>query len=177
MSVPRGIVALMNNKKRKADFIPASRSPHRPMVVHQQHVETFAEVPIPMTPEEIVQVPTIIQQERIIQQHVETFAEVPIPMTQEENINVPTIIQQERIIQQHVGTFAEVPIPMTPIIQHDVHWTKQPAQRVADVPFGVITSAYGPHFYYVDELLKAVETMSGMPAPSITRRRHYLYSF
>lgn len=133
----------MNNKKRKAEVIPALQSPHRPMAVRQQQVEQVVEVPVP-----IIQDP----QKRIPQTVVEVMVEEPVPMIQEEIEHPPQNIQ------------------------HDFHWTKQPAQRVADVPFDVTTSAYGQHFYYEDELLNAVETMSGMPAPSITRRRHYFYS-
>ena len=87
-------------------------------------------------------------------------AEVPIPMTQEEFVPRQTIIPKERITQQHD--------------EMNVHWTKQPAQRVADVSFDYCSSVYGPYFPYEDELSGARGCVAGMPAPSITRSRHYI---
>ena len=86
-------------------------------------------------------------------------AEVPIPMTQEEFVPRQTIIPKERITQQHD--------------EMNVHWTKQPAQRVADVSLRVALSAHGPYFLYEDELSRARWSVVGMPAPSITRS-HYI---
>jgi len=156
MSVPRGIVELMNNKKRKAEFIPALRSPHRPMVVHQP-VETMVEV---------VHVPKIIQQENIIQQHVE----VPVQMNQEEIVHVPKIIQQENIIQQHVETMVEV-VHVPKIIQQEiVHWALAPFdEQVAQAP--VIVQCSPP----VDELFFA--TALGPSAPSAPKRRNFQITF
>ena len=76
-----------------------------------------------MTQEEIVHVPTIVQQDRIRQQQVEMIVEVPVPMMQEEIVHVPTIIQQERITQQHGEMSVEVPVPMTQeeIVRSEVH--------------------------------------------------------
>ena len=85
--------------------------------------------------------------------------EVPIPMTQEEFVPRQTIIPKERITQQHD--------------EMNVHWTKQPAQRVADVSLRVALSAHGPYFLYEDELSRARWSVVGMPAPSITRS-HYI---
>ena len=101
----------------------------------------FAEVPVPMTQEENVHAPTIIQQDRIPQQQVEIPVVVPVPMTQEESVHGPTISQQERIQQQHVEMVVEVPIPMTQeviahvptiIIRHCHHLTED--EMTVDVP-------------------------------------------
>ena len=91
--------------------------------------------------------------------------EVPIPMTQEEFVPRQTIIPKESITQQH----GEMNVN-----QQYVHWTKQPAQRVADVSLKVALSAHGPYFLYEDELSGARWSVVGMPAPSITRCRHYI---
>ena len=71
------------------------------------------DVPVPMTQEEIVHVPKIIQQEHVTQQHVEMVGEVPVPMTQEGIVHAPTNIPQVRVTQQHVEIPVEVPVPMT----------------------------------------------------------------
>ena len=76
---------------------------------------------------------------------------------QQEIVHIPTIIQQEIITQQHD--------------EMNAHWTKQPAQRVADVSFDVISAVYGPYFPYEDELSGAHQGLAGLPAPSITRVR------
>ena len=68
---------------------------------------------------------------------------------------MPTIIPKESITQQH-----------------DEHWTKQPAQGFAGVSFDDISSVYGPYFPY-EAHSGAHGSLVGMPAPSITRGRHY----
>ena len=105
----------------------------------------------------------------IIPTFMQKIVEVPVPMAQEEIVYIPVaheeiahkanIIQQESITQQHD--------------EMNVHWTKQPAQRVADVSLRVALSAHGPYFLYEDELSGARWSVVGMPAPSITRS-HYI---
>ena len=102
-------------------------------------------------------IPTYMKPERKMN------VEVPIPMAQEEFVPRQTIIPKERITQQHDEMN----------VNHDEHWTKRPAQRVADVSLKVALSAYGHYFPYGNELSGARWSVVGMPAPSITRSRHY----
>ena len=105
----------------------------------------------------------------IISTFMQKIVEVPAPMAQEETVYIPmaqegivhkaNIIQKERITQQHD--------------EMNVRWTKQPAQRVADVSLRVALSAHGPYFLYEDELSGARWSVVGRPAPSITRS-HYI---
>ena len=55
--------------------------------------------------EEVVEVPTIIQQEKIIKQ----IAEVPNPMTQEEIVEVPNPMTQEEIVHMQMTCLPVAP--------------------------------------------------------------------
>ena len=80
---------------------------------HHQQVEQTVEVPVPMTQEEVVQVPEaracecqeevrceVSAQQRVQQQEVERLVEVPVPMMEEEIVHVPKIITQTHQQQQ-----------------------------------------------------------------------------
>ena len=100
-------------------IIPATQSPYRPKkgekkeekkeeitqvaTIIQQMVEQVVEVPVPMTQEENINVPTIIQQDR-----------VEVPMIQEEVVHVPKIIQQE-IVHWALAPFDEQ-VAQAPVI-------------------------------------------------------------
>ena len=78
-----------------------------------KQVEQIVGVPVHMTQEEVVHVPTVITQQRVQQQHVEQIVEVPVPMVQGEMVHVPKIMTQHRIHQQQVEQIVEVPVHMT----------------------------------------------------------------
>ena len=78
-----------------------------------KQVEQIVGVPVHMTQEEVVHVPTVITQQRVQQQHVEQIVEVPMPMVQGEMVHVPKIMTQHRIHQQQVEQIVEVPVHMT----------------------------------------------------------------
>eukprot|EP00972_Heterocapsa_arctica_P077401 11416774-Heterocapsa_arctica.AAC.1 len=62
-----------------------------------------------MTQEEIVHVPTIIDQPRHHHVEVDQIVDVHVPRGHEEIIHLPRITQQEGIHQQHVEMIVEVP--------------------------------------------------------------------
>ena len=85
--------------------------------------------------EEIVHVPMIIPQARIIQQSVEVVTEVPVPETQEESVQAPTIVHQSRHNHIEVEQIAHI------LFSHeqDVHVPKVFAQeRLIQLPFHVV---------------------------------------
>mmetsp|Transcript_152264 Transcript_152264/g.486561 ORF Transcript_152264/g.486561 Transcript_152264/m.486561 type:complete len:220 (+) Transcript_152264:223-882(+) len=120
------------------------------MIFHQKRiqqqmvemvVQAVAGVPAPKIQEEIVHVPTILQQKCIQQQMVEMHVEGPVPMFQEEVVHVPKIHQQVRITQQHGEMVVEVPVPMiqenivqVPKILKQERITQQPVEIIVEVP-------------------------------------------
>jgi hypothetical protein len=100
MVVPPGIVALLKRKRAQEEVVQVPKIIPRiykqipktqEEIVHDPKI--IQQVPITIDLEEIVQVPTIIQQE-----HDEMVVDSPIPMTPEEIVHEPKIIQQEPII-------------------------------------------------------------------------------
>eukprot|EP00972_Heterocapsa_arctica_P052116 7666816-Heterocapsa_arctica.AAC.1 len=65
-------------------------------------IEMIVEVPVLMTQEESVHMPTIVTHHRHHHEHVEQIVGIEVPMIQEEMVHVPTITQQEKISQQYV---------------------------------------------------------------------------
>eukprot|EP00972_Heterocapsa_arctica_P002464 355629-Heterocapsa_arctica.AAC.1 len=68
--------------------------------ISQQQIEFVVEVPTPMTQEEIVHVPNIINQHRHHHGELEQIVDGHVPIEQEESIHLPKIIQQQRLIRQ-----------------------------------------------------------------------------
>ena len=88
------------------------------MPIRQQQVEVAVEVPVPMTQEEIVHVPKIIQQERNHHFHVEEIVDIEIiqkiaqrkkPILQEEITHVPKIMKQIVTVQRIVEKYVDAP--------------------------------------------------------------------
>ena len=117
---------MMMKRKATAKVISATVSPFRPIIIEQEHItqqhdEMVVDSPIPMTPEEIVHEPKIIQQEEILHRRLlelearveglvgtSSFVdslfeeEVPTPTTQEEIATEPKIIQQIPMTQEEI---------------------------------------------------------------------------
>ena len=72
------------------------------VMTQKQHVEQVVEFPV-----EVVHVPKIMTQTRVMQQHVEQVVEVPIPSTQEEIIHVPELTTETRVVHQPVEQILE----------------------------------------------------------------------
>merc|ERR1712066_98700 len=68
----------------------------------QQMVEQIVDVPVPMTQEEIVHVPSVDRQHRHHHVHVDHHVDVHVPHEQEEIVHVPVIQTQERIVHNPV---------------------------------------------------------------------------
>jgi hypothetical protein len=146
MAPPLGIKIMMMKRKATAKVISATVSPFRPIIIEQEHItqqhdKMVVDSPIPMTPEEIVHEPKIIQQESSLQleeklhrrlleleARVEGLVgtssfvdslfeeEVPTPTTQEEIATEPKIIQQNPMTQEeivHESKFGRV-LPFSP---------------------------------------------------------------
>ena len=63
---------------------------------HHVEQKLYVDVLVPHEMEEIVHVPKMIPQKRVVQQMVEQIVGVPVPVTQEEIVHVPKIVQQKK---------------------------------------------------------------------------------
>ena len=64
---------------------------------HHEEQKSYVDVLVLHEMEEIVHVPKMIPQKRVVQQMVEQIVGVPVPVTQEEIVHVPKIVQQKRL--------------------------------------------------------------------------------
>merc|ERR1711874_713515 len=86
-----------------------------------------------MTQEELVHVPTVIQQERIQHVHVDHHVDIHVPHEREEIVEVPVVQHQERIVMNHVEIVAEVPRPQ--VVEKTIEVPKIEIQeRIIKVP-------------------------------------------
>ena len=64
---------------------------------HHVEQKLYVDVLVPHEMEEIVHVPKMITQKRVVQQMVELIVGVPVPVMHEDIVHVPKIVQKKRL--------------------------------------------------------------------------------
>ena len=103
----------------------------------QPHSETMFVAPA----REMIQVPKVVQKERLIQKIVEEIVEVPVEVVQEEIVHIPKTIMQTRFRHVHVEEFVDIPVPQeqieiveVPRLLQQERMVRKAVEQVVEVP-------------------------------------------
>ena len=103
----------------------------------QPHSETMFVAPA----REMIQVPKVVQKERLIQKIVEEVVEVPVEVVQEEIVHIPKTVMQTRFRHVHVEEFVDIPVPQeqieiveVPRLLQQERMVRRAVEQVVEVP-------------------------------------------
>ena len=109
----------------------------RPPPPAQPHGETMFVAPA----REMIQVPKVVQKERLIQKIVEEIVEVPVEVVQEEIVHIPKTVMQTRFRHVHVEEFVDIPVPQeqieiveVPRLLQQERMVRKAVEQVVEVP-------------------------------------------